>query len=212
MTNSEEDDIFYLCKLDYFYRYNGFGNFEFKIQEDSVKKSKNENFIQNENNENKHNNIKNENSENNNKNDNLENSKTENPQNLQKIIKIENVELVTIIVKHNNISTFFQFIDTLIYYKKDKIQINLIFSVENILNIPFNEELMALNDLGKISYEIFSENENCPFYRELNKEILEDYVVKEKKQLFLVSAGNRYFEKVKDCLNGLVDDDLVRNI
>lgn len=110
--------------------------------------------------------------------------------------KVEEVKDTVLLIQNTNVSTFFQFIDTLSNFGADKTSLYLLYQVDNLRKAPLLDELHALLDMGKIGLECFEENKQDQFPSSIPLGCLQNYVVENRKQLFLVSGSKEFCGKL----------------
>jgi len=110
---------------------------------------------------------------------------------------ITGVEDVILIVQNTNISTFFQLIDTLSNFKDDKTSLYVLYQVSNLRKAALFDELHALLDMGKIGLECFEENNQNNQFSNIPLDCIQDYIIKSRKQLFLISGSKNFYGNLK---------------
>lgn len=84
---------------------------------------------------------------------------------------------------------FFQLIDTISGYKKDSTHLKLISQQPTPTSNPLHPELTSLTD--RINYELFLNDTSHTLHREINQEVLKDYLRATPSELILISAAQQ---------------------
>ena len=113
------------------------------------------------------------------------------------ILSIDNIDDVVLLIQNTNISTFFQFIDTLANFYHDKTSLYVLYQVGNLQKAALIEELHALLDMGKIGLECFEENKKEYIPSHIPSECISEYYIPSRKQLFLISGSADFYGKIK---------------
>lgn len=112
-----------------------------------------------------------------------------------KLSEMDKVKSVVVLAQNTNISTFFQYINTLSLFKYDTTSIYLLYQVEDIKTAPLMDELQALHDCGMIGLECFEETN--PDSNNMPIDLLRDYLYNQEEQLFLYSGSTGFCGQLK---------------